>query len=99
MPPAERSSTEPVAQVLGSVRSPMAVVTVRADDGEASGCLVGFFTQCSIDPPRLVGAILERSDVEDHTAHLVEVVAASGVPVADALTMVDAEDIEPGHPA
>jgi flavin reductase (DIM6/NTAB) family NADH-FMN oxidoreductase RutF len=32
---------------------PMLVVTV-AHDGERSGCLVGFATQCSIDPPRLL---------------------------------------------
>jgi flavin reductase (DIM6/NTAB) family NADH-FMN oxidoreductase RutF len=31
----------------------MAIVTARADDdGEIGGCLVGFHTQCSIDPPR-----------------------------------------------
>lgn len=29
----------------------MLVVTARADEGPA-GCLVGFSTQCSIDPPR-----------------------------------------------
>ncbi|MET0727835.1 MAG: flavin reductase family protein, partial [Acidimicrobiales bacterium] len=29
----------------------MVVVTVSAD-GEAGGCLVGFHSQCSIDPPR-----------------------------------------------
>jgi flavin reductase (DIM6/NTAB) family NADH-FMN oxidoreductase RutF len=32
---------------------PMLVVTV-ARDGERSGCLVGFATQCSIDPPRML---------------------------------------------
>jgi flavin reductase (DIM6/NTAB) family NADH-FMN oxidoreductase RutF len=31
----------------------MVVVTARADDdGELGGCLVGFHSQCSIDPPR-----------------------------------------------
>lgn len=29
-----------------------AVTTVADDDGERSGCLVGFATQCSIHPPR-----------------------------------------------
>jgi flavin reductase (DIM6/NTAB) family NADH-FMN oxidoreductase RutF len=33
---------------------PLAVVTVVADDGELSGCLVGFFTQCSIEPSRFL---------------------------------------------
>ena len=31
---------------------PMMVVTAVAADGERSGCLVGFATQCSIHPPR-----------------------------------------------
>lgn len=157
-----------VAAVLASVPAPMAIVTARAADGEASGCLVGFLTQCSIDPPRLlvcvsepnrthdvvgradhlavafvpagrhdlaelfggltgddvdkldrvpwqagphhvpllddcpswvVGAIVDRYDVGDHTAVLVDVVAASGEPVGEALTMVDAEDVRPGHEA
>ena len=37
----------------GRLDYPMFVVTtVAADDGERSGCLVGFATQCSIHPPR-----------------------------------------------
>lgn len=40
---------------VGLLDYPMFVVTARADDGPA-GCLVGFTTQASIDPPRfLVG--------------------------------------------
>lgn len=31
---------------------PMAIVTTVGSDGERSGCLVGFATQCSIEPPR-----------------------------------------------
>ncbi len=31
---------------------PLMVVTVVADDGETSGCLAGFVSQCSIQPPR-----------------------------------------------
>jgi flavin reductase (DIM6/NTAB) family NADH-FMN oxidoreductase RutF len=49
----------------------MFVVTTRAPDGERSGCLVGFATQCSIHPPRFLACIskvnhtfgvVERSD-------------------------------------
>lgn len=37
----------------GRLDYPMFVVTtVAGDDGERSGCLVGFATQCSIHPPR-----------------------------------------------
>lgn len=34
--------------------SPMAIVTAAAPDGHRSGCLVGFWTQCSIHPPRVL---------------------------------------------
>jgi flavin reductase (DIM6/NTAB) family NADH-FMN oxidoreductase RutF len=33
------------------------VLTVRAPDDEMSGCLAGFVTQCSIDPPNFVACI------------------------------------------
>jgi len=38
---------------IGGLDYPMLVVTV-SHDGERSGCLVGFATQCSIDPPRML---------------------------------------------
>jgi flavin reductase (DIM6/NTAB) family NADH-FMN oxidoreductase RutF len=37
---------------MAKLDGPMFVVTAVADDGERSGCLVGFATQCSIDPGR-----------------------------------------------
>jgi flavin reductase (DIM6/NTAB) family NADH-FMN oxidoreductase RutF len=39
---------------------PMLVVTV-AHDGERSGCLVGFATQCSIDPLRFVVCLSDKN--------------------------------------
>ncbi|HEX7096935.1 MAG TPA: flavin reductase family protein [Acidimicrobiales bacterium] len=39
-------------RLMTSLDHPMAIVTA-ATRREAAGCLVGFFTQCSIDPPRL----------------------------------------------
>ena len=38
----------------------MLIVTV-ASGGETSGCLVGFATQCSIDPPRLLVCLSKRN--------------------------------------
>lgn len=38
-------------RVVADLDYPLLVVTVAAD-GERSGCLVGFTTQCSIHPPR-----------------------------------------------
>jgi len=63
-----------------SVDYPMWIVTtVAADDGELSGCLVGFGTQCSIHPPRYLACI----STANHTARIAgraEVVAAHLVP-------------------
>ena len=42
-----------LTDMLTSLEYPMAVVTT-ASAAERSGCLVGFVTQCSVDPPRLV---------------------------------------------
>ena len=36
---------------------PLVVVTTIAADGERAGCLAGFVTQCSIEPPRLLVCI------------------------------------------
>ncbi|MDQ1488216.1 MAG: hypothetical protein QOD57_5634 [Actinomycetota bacterium] len=36
---------------------PMVIVTARAPDGRRSGCLVGFSTQCSIHPARVLACI------------------------------------------
>lgn len=46
---------------------PLYVVTVE-HDGERSGCLIGFSTQVSIDPPQLLVCISDRN----HTRGLVE---------------------------
>jgi flavin reductase (DIM6/NTAB) family NADH-FMN oxidoreductase RutF len=37
--------------LTGELDYPMVIVTTVAE-GERSGCLIGFHTQCSIDPPR-----------------------------------------------
>ena len=36
---------------------PMVIVTAAAPDGRRSGCLVGFWTQCSIHPPRILACL------------------------------------------
>jgi flavin reductase (DIM6/NTAB) family NADH-FMN oxidoreductase RutF len=51
---------------------PMIIVTAAAD-GERSGCLVGFHTQCSLDPPRFLVCISRRNHtfaVAARSAHL-----------------------------
>ena len=45
---------EDLATFFDRVDYPLYVVTVRSPDGEMSGCLAGFVTQCSIDPPNFL---------------------------------------------
>lgn len=66
-------------ELVGSLDYPIWIVTtVAVDDGELSGCLVGFATQCSIDPPRHLLCISDANHTHgvaaraDHlAAHLV----------------------------
>jgi flavin reductase (DIM6/NTAB) family NADH-FMN oxidoreductase RutF len=45
------SPTATFNELMSELDYPMVVVTV-AHEGQRAGCLVGFATQCSIDPPR-----------------------------------------------
>lgn len=47
---------------------PYYVVTVRAPDADMAGCLVGFATQCSIDPPNFLVCVSK----ENHTLAVAE---------------------------
>jgi flavin reductase (DIM6/NTAB) family NADH-FMN oxidoreductase RutF len=51
---------------------PLAVVTTSSPDGERAGCLVGFLTQCSIDPLRFVVCISKEN-------HTFSVISRAGV--------------------
>jgi flavin reductase (DIM6/NTAB) family NADH-FMN oxidoreductase RutF len=46
-----------LSRLAARTDSPMVIVTAAASDGRRSGCLVGFWTQCSIHPPRLLACI------------------------------------------
>ena len=49
---------DPFERFLGELEYPLFIVTARLGDGtEPTGCLVGFATQCSIDPPRMLVCI------------------------------------------
>jgi flavin reductase (DIM6/NTAB) family NADH-FMN oxidoreductase RutF len=49
--------------LAGELDYPMIIVTTRSRSGERSGCLVGFHTQCNIDPIRWAVFL----SVENHT--------------------------------
>jgi flavin reductase (DIM6/NTAB) family NADH-FMN oxidoreductase RutF len=54
------SPTDTFNDLVGDLDYPMFIVTTAAD-GERAGCLVGFATQCSIDPPRFLVCISEKN--------------------------------------
>ncbi len=47
-------------ELAGEIEYSMLIVTTAAD-GHQAGCLVGFATQCSIDPPRFLVCISEKN--------------------------------------
>ena len=46
--------------IVGALDYPMLIVTTAAG-GERAGCLVGFATQCSIDPPRFLVCVSDKN--------------------------------------
>lgn len=47
--------------IAARLEYPMYVVTAAAAGGERAGCLVGFATQCSIDPVRFLACISDKN--------------------------------------
>ncbi len=47
--------------LMGELDYPMFIVTTVATDGERSGCLIGFATQISIDPPRFLVGLSDKN--------------------------------------
>ena len=156
---------EAFERLVNRLDYPMLVVTAEAG-GERAGCLVGFATQCSIDPPRFLlclspanhtfrvarrsgtlvahvlgpehrelaalfgeqtgdavdkfthcrwrpgpggpvleacrqwfaGRVLDRFEVGDHVAFLVEPVAAAAGRIGGQLSFQDVRRLRPGHP-
>ena len=49
-----------VHELVSAIDYPMYIVTAAAGD-ERAGCLVGFTTQCSIDPPRFLACLSDKN--------------------------------------
>jgi flavin reductase (DIM6/NTAB) family NADH-FMN oxidoreductase RutF len=52
--------TSPFERLVATLDYPVYVVTT-ASEGERSGCLIGFATQCSIRPPRFLACISKKN--------------------------------------
>jgi len=44
-------------RLAAGLDTPMVIVTAATPDGRRAGCLVGFWTQCSIHPPRVLACL------------------------------------------
>jgi flavin reductase (DIM6/NTAB) family NADH-FMN oxidoreductase RutF len=62
-------------RLVAGVDPPMVIVTAATADGRPSGCLVGFWTQCSIHPPRVLPCISRAN----HTFRVAESAAVLAV--------------------
>jgi flavin reductase (DIM6/NTAB) family NADH-FMN oxidoreductase RutF len=56
----------------------MFIVTAVGRDGERAGCLVGFATQCSIQPPRFLACISRENRTFDVVTEAESSSCASG---------------------
>ena len=56
----ESDAAQAFSRLAGDLAAPMMIVTVAAG-GQRSGCLVGFATQASIDPPRFLVCLSRRN--------------------------------------
>lgn len=73
--------------LLRHANPPMVIVTARDNDGERAGCLVGFASQCGIEPPRFAVWLSVQNqtyEVATRSTHLaVHVLAKNQRPLAE----------------
>ena len=74
------AGTSPFTQLSAQLDYPLYIVTTTADDGERSGCLIGFATQCSIHPPRFLACISKQN----HTFDVIRRASVVAVHLTDA---------------
>jgi flavin reductase (DIM6/NTAB) family NADH-FMN oxidoreductase RutF len=56
----DRDPSEAFHELVGELDYPMFIATTSVE-GERAGCLVGFATQCSIDPPRFLICLSDKN--------------------------------------
>ena len=83
--------------IVGNLEYPMFIVTARAG-GERLGCLVGFTTQTSIDPPRFAVCLSRENRTyrrgRDSTALAVHGVPADAEDLAELFGGETADDVD-----
>ena len=83
--------------LMAELDYPMFIVTVARGD-ERAGCLVGFATQCSIDPPRFLVCISKANRTyrlaRDAEALAVHFVPADAAPLAELFGGETGDDVD-----
>ena len=97
---AARQASTVINRWVGKIDYPMYIVTTAAR-GRRSGCLVGFATQCSIDPVRFLLCVSEKNhtyrvvqDADFLAVHLVPAAATSLVELFGSETGDDIDKFE-----
>jgi len=74
------------------------VVTTTTSDGEPSGCMVGFSTQCSIDPPRFLICISKINHTylasEHSDAVALHLIGQDQIPLASLFAETSGDDMD-----
>jgi flavin reductase (DIM6/NTAB) family NADH-FMN oxidoreductase RutF len=89
-----QSTEDTFHALVGDMDYPMFIVTAAAE-GERAGCLVGFATQSSIDPPRFL-VLISRNNHTFGVAERAEVLVVHLVP-ADAQGIAELFGSETGY--
>lgn len=84
-------------ELVGGLDQPMSIVTAASSD-ELAGCLVGFSTQCSIDPPRFLVLLSDKNHTYrvalDADALGVHLLAAHEMPLAELFGAETGDEID-----
>jgi flavin reductase (DIM6/NTAB) family NADH-FMN oxidoreductase RutF len=93
----ETSTKEGFNELVGELDYPMFIVTTRNGE-QLGGCLVGFATQCSIDPPRFLVCLSDKNRTTRLAQHAdavaVHFVPASADPLAQLFGGQTGDDVD-----
>ena len=84
--------------IVARIDYPMFVATTRGAGGERAGCLVGFATQCSIDPARFLVCVSDKNRtyrvLREAAALVLHVVPADADDVVELFGGETADDVD-----
>src|SRR3954471_10361561 len=92
-----RQTSEAVHDLVTAIDYPMYIVTAASGE-ERAGCLVGFTTQCSIDPPRFLVCLSDKNRTfrvaRQAESLLVHLVPQEGDPIAQLFGEATGDEVD-----